>query len=160
MPRDPSNLQIDLAVRVRVLPLGPRRLANIARMVWRGESSHPAQISIALVGDRRMQQLTERYTGRRYNTDVLAFELSDRSEKPFVGQVVINGALARRRGDRTGTNPSAELALYLVHGLLHLLGYEDHTDRQAQQMHRRALAYLRRAKFRITPSLRDLTAVE
>lgn len=163
-------LEVAVAKFVRLMPLSERRLKGLARAVWQSEKAGPAQISIAIVGDRRMANLTAEYVGRRYRTDVLAFDLSDKTaistqrsaipnqKSTLLGEVVLNAALARERGATLGVDPAAELALYLVHGLLHLLGHDDKTPAQGQQMHRRAISHLRKARFKITPALSDLTA--
>ena len=151
--RKNNQTTIDVAQFVRTAPLSSRRLKKIAEAVWQDEAGGPAQISIVVVGDVRMANLTERYTGRRYRTDVLAFELSDPSDTEAICEVVINSALARESGRKRSIDPSAELALYLIHGLLHLRGHDDSSAEQRKQMHRRGLDHLRRAKFRITASL-------
>lgn len=152
MRKEPRTT-IDVAKFVRTAPLSSRRLGNIAKAVWQDEAGGPAQISIVVVGDVRMANLTERYVGRRYRTDVLAFELSDPSDEEAICEVVINSALARDSGKKRGIDPGAELALYLIHGLLHLRGYDDSSAEERKQMHRRGLDHLRRARFRITASL-------
>lgn len=148
-PAPSQTPQIEIAVRVRILPLGRPKIRRIVRMVWNREQGGPAQISIAVIGDRRMAKLTEQYVGRAYRTDVLAFELSDRDDEPFVGEVIVNSQLARQRAAELKIAPAAELALYLIHGLLHLLGHDDGADDDARKMHRRTAAYLKEAGFRI-----------
>jgi len=155
-PAPNETVRIETAVFVRNMPLAAGKIMRIGHTVWDGEGAGPAQVSVAVVGDRRMAKLTDRYVGRAYRTDVLAFELSDRTDDEFVGQVVINSQLARDRARRLKTDPGAELALYLIHGLLHLVGYDDRTGDGARRMHRLALTYLRETGFKITAGLLNL----
>jgi len=135
---------------VRTLPLSEGRIRRIARTVWEDEGGGAAQISIAVVGDRRMAKFTQRYTGRRYRTDVLAFDLTDPTDREQIGQIIVNCPLARERAAALNVGASAELALYLVHGLLHLTGWNDRRATEAHRMHRRSLRYLRELGFETT----------
>lgn len=97
-------------------------------------------LEIAILGDIRMARLNERWLGRDGPTDVIAFDLADPADKRsgrLVGQISVCGSLARRRAARRGDKPVAELMLYIVHGLLHLLGYDDSTQKLAARMHQR-----------------------
>lgn len=74
-------------------------------------------------------------------TDVLAFDLGCARRQGWLdGEIVLCADIARREAARRGgalAAARAELALYLVHGLLHLAGYDDHTPRGFQRMHQR-----------------------
>ena len=97
-----------------------------------------ATVGIVIVGDQQMQRLNRRFTGRRTATDCLSFDLSDCPDaagKP-VFEIVVNGQKAIREALRRGHRPQAELALYITHGLLHQLGFDDLTQVQARRMHR------------------------
>ncbi len=156
MPTTNPKVDIDVANFVRILPLTERSIRKITRTVWQGEKAPPAELSIAIVGDKRMADMTEQYTHRRYRTDVLAFELSDPTDRCLVAQIVLNSQLARHLARRLKIDPKAELALYLIHGLLHLTGYDDHNNNDALKMHRQALKYLKKAGFTVTPPLKNL----
>ena len=146
-PSPKNKLDLQIAVLVRKMPLAQASLRRIAEHVWQAEKGPAAQISLAVVGEKRMADLAQQYTGRRYRTDVLAFELSEPSETPFVGQVVVNAQRARLIAKRLSLNPQAELALYLIHGLLHLRGYDDHSETDAQKMHQRSKRHLQALNF-------------
>ena len=137
---------------VRRLPLSRARLAGIARRVWRSERLGGGDLSLAVVGTRRMQTLAQTYTGRGYKTDVLAFDLGAGPVRR-VAEVVVNAQLAREQARRLGADPAAELALYVVHGLLHLAGFDDHDPAEARRMHDRARRRLRQLGFRPPPAL-------
>lgn len=98
-------------------------------------------ISLAIVDDQAIMQLKEKYFGISATTDVVSFDLSDRFNQPprpeLDCEVVVNAQKALEVAEQRQTDLRAELNLYVVHGLLHQLGYDDHTEQQAQAMHQR-----------------------
>jgi len=96
-----------------------------------------AELSIALVGDRRMAELHEQFLGVAGPTDVLTFPLeADRRGRALSGEVVVCVPEARRRGAAEGTGLKQEVLLYALHGLLHLCGFDDRTRSGFAAMHR------------------------
>ncbi len=96
-----------------------------------------AELSIALVGDRRMTELHKQFLGIPGPTDVLTFPLEvDRRGRPLSGEVVVCVPEARRRGAAEGTGLKEEVLLYALHGLLHLCGFDDRTRSGFAAMHR------------------------
>lgn len=152
-----AAIELELAIQVRRMPLTSRRIHEIVHAVWTGERGDDIQLSVAVVGDCRMAGLAETYAGRRYRTDVFAFELTDEGEPIRSAQIVLNAALARDVAKRTGGAANGELAMYLIHGLLHLCGYDDHDDDEAHVMHRRGMEYLKLLGYRITAAMDELT---
>ena len=96
-----------------------------------------ASVGIAIVGDRSMRQLNRRFTGRRGSTDCLSFDLSEAGDCPDrkAVEIVVNADRALQEAGRRGHPVQAELALYVTHGLLHHLGFDDATPAQARRMH-------------------------
>ena len=95
-------------------------------------------LSIALVGDARMSQLHEQFLGIKGPTDVLTFELEhDPRGRVTAGEVVVCVPEARRQAKKRGIELRMELLLYALHGMLHLCGFDDRTDRGFRTMHRR-----------------------
>lgn len=95
------------------------------------------ELSLALVGDARMSQLHTQFMGIAGPTDVLTFPLDvDARGRTTSGEVIICVPEATRRARESGEKVERELLLYAVHGLLHLCGYDDRTDRDFRRMHR------------------------
>ena len=95
------------------------------------------ELSVALVGDRRMSDLHEQFLDIAGPTDVLTFPLDlDGRGRPVSGEVVVCVPEARRRAKEQAVAVERELLLYALHGLLHLCGYDDRTDRAFRHMHR------------------------
>ena len=94
------------------------------------------EFSLALVGDRRMARLHAQFMGIRGPTDVLTFELEhDRRGRVTAGEVVVCVPEARRQAKTRGIELRMELLLYALHGMLHLVGYDDRTERGYRAMH-------------------------
>ena len=95
--------------------------------------------------------INRKFLGRDQVTDVIAFPFGSHSVCPddrVIGEIVVSAERARRVAKRTGTPVRSELLLYVVHGMLHLLGMHDHTRAQAHRMHTQALHILARHGIR------------
>jgi probable rRNA maturation factor len=107
--------------------------------------SHLREVSFVFVGDRQMSLLHERHMAVSGPTDVLSFPLEfDSRGRSTSGEVYVCVPEARRRARQLGTLVQHELLLYALHGLLHLCGFDDRTDRQYHRMHRMEDLILRR----------------
>lgn len=95
------------------------------------------ELSLSLVGDRRMQQLNRHYRGRDRTTDVLAFAFGE-AEQPgpaLLGDVIISVETAIRQAADADEPLDRELVRLLVHGVLHLVGYDhERSEREARRM--------------------------
>ena len=95
------------------------------------------ELSIALVGDKRMADLHLEFMNIPGPTDVLTFPLDhDGRGRVTAGEVVVCVPEAKRRAAGHGVTVRQELLLYAVHGLLHLCGFDDRTARGFRRMHR------------------------
>jgi probable rRNA maturation factor len=99
-------------------------------------------LNIALVNDRMIARLNRQFHHTDGPTDVLSFDYGDG------GEVIVSVERAAAQARRYRTSPGRELALYVVHGILHLRGYDDRTARQRARMRaaeRRVLGQLEKA---------------
>jgi probable rRNA maturation factor len=105
------------------------------------QAGHPtAQLSLSLVGKTRMRRLNRKYRGRDYPTDVLAFPMESMGEQTeiFLGDVVICLPVAIGQASRFGNSADQEILRLLIHGTLHLLGYDhEQSPRDATRMQRK-----------------------
>ena len=99
------------------------------------------EVSIAFVGDAEIRKLNKKYRRLDKPTDILAFPGEDRGlfEKGgikggFLGELIIDYAQIKRQAKLYSDSIRDELIFILVHGLLHLLGHEDETERGKQEM--------------------------
>jgi len=112
------------------------RLRDAVAAVLSSEGVSRADVSIALIDDRRIEDLNRRYLDHDGPTDVISFPLSEPEEPELLGQLAISTETAAREADRLGVDPRDELLLYAVHGTLHLLGYDDQSDADRARMRR------------------------
>ncbi len=129
--------------RVRVRQSALRRLAERV-LVAVGEKQ--SELSIDLVADGRMRRLNRQYRKKDRTTDVLAFAMRESASpvSALLGDVVISVPTAQRQAKEGGRALSEELAWLLVHGVLHLCGYDhERSDAEARRMKRREQAVLR-----------------
>jgi len=87
-------------------------------------------MSVVFVGPRAMRRLNRSYRNRDYATDVLSFAYDGDSVdgRMLLGEIVIAPAVAAAQARRFHTNTETEIRRLLVHGILHLLGYDHETD--------------------------------
>jgi probable rRNA maturation factor len=120
------------------VPADPAKLRRLVRTVCRRFGVSHAVVSIGIVDDGEIAALNRKFLNHEGTTDCLSFDLSEatRPEEPRIFDLVVNGALALREAAQRGHSAESELALYIVHGLLHHLGFDDATAAQARAMHR------------------------
>lgn len=111
-------------------------MEQLVRDVCKQEDVHEATVAISIVDDERMIEAHQQYMQMDNTTDVLSFDLSDEFEPTPNFALIVNAAMAARQAAERGHSSRAELALYITHGLLHNLGYDDLDEEQALQMHR------------------------
>jgi probable rRNA maturation factor len=143
------SLIVDVSADGVKAPIAMHRVRDIASAVLRTERVKDALVSIALVSPRQIARINARHLGHAGPTDVISFALSQASAPsargPVVGDIYIAPEVARANADRFGGGVRQELARLVVHGTLHVLGYEhpDGDDRTASAMWRRQERLLR-----------------
>jgi probable rRNA maturation factor len=128
---------VSIADEQRRVRLPAAKLRRIARAVLAGEGAR-LDLSLAFVTDRAIRALNRRFLRHDRATDVLAFRLDD-----AFGEVVVSTDTAAREAKARGIGVEEELLRYVAHGVLHLLGYDDHTPPQRGRMWRRQERYVR-----------------
>ena len=97
--------------------------------------------SVCFVTDREMKRLNGTYRGKNQTTDVLSFPSEERTKPKglkravtalrgeFLGDIAISPTVARRNAKLFGRTAEEEIRILLVHGILHLMGYDHESDR-------------------------------
>jgi probable rRNA maturation factor len=133
----------DLQDHVR---LDKKIILQILRRVMKEEGRTAKSLSIVLTDNRHIRDLNREYLGHDNPTDVISFPLEDLEEPAGLplsaagginGEIIASAELAHHQAMATRGDPQAELLLYLVHGLLHLIGYDDLKPQDAKRMHER-----------------------
>jgi probable rRNA maturation factor len=136
-------IAVSVASPQEVVPLEYARLKDCARAVLTGEGVEEAKVSLAFVDDATIAGLNKRFLDHDGPTDVLTFPLSRPGAKKLEGEVVMGAEVAVREAAERGHDPNTELCLYVIHGVLHLCGYDDGTPKGAAAMRRKEREYLR-----------------
>ena len=126
--------------------IGPAELARLQRRaatLLRLTGQHRTELSLLLVDDRRMRELNHHYRGRDRTTNVLAFAMREAEDLPsgdqadLLGDVVLSLDTALSEAQSEGISREQRLTWLLIHGLLHLLGYDhEKSDDEAREMAR------------------------
>jgi probable rRNA maturation factor len=152
----PEGRRVLVANRQRKIVVDCKRLRGVADCVLESLGFEDAELSVLLVSNRRIAQLNRDYRGHDRPTDVLAFSQweggADGFNPAWLGDVVISAETAEEQAEREGAPLNHELDLLLVHGILHLIGY-DHTrgSEEAAEMRRKQRQLLRGIRKRISP---------
>lgn len=134
--------------RQRAARISPVRVGAFAEFALERLKLYGAHVSIVLVGERAMRVLNNRWRGKDTPTDVLSFSqregLGGALHPEVLGDIVICIPVARRQAQEAGHCLAAEIDRLVVHGLLHLVGFEHEDDQiAARAMRRREDAILR-----------------
>jgi probable rRNA maturation factor len=121
-------------------PVDVEGLVELARRTLLAEGLAEGELSLSFVDEAEIEDLHVRYLHEPGPTDVLSFPLDGEDERGVrvLGDVVIAPAVAARHNP---DDPAAELRLLVVHGVLHLLGYDHEEEEEKAQMWARQLAY-------------------
>jgi probable rRNA maturation factor len=118
-----------------------RRLTRLARSAaaaaLKTAGTDPARfdLSISLAGNNASARLNEKWRGRRAPTNVLSFPAPSRDGR-FLGDVILSSGVIRREAIEQGKSVHDHTAHLIVHGVLHLLGYDHYEARAARRMER------------------------
>jgi probable rRNA maturation factor len=149
-----SDYQIEISDQRDLQFIDHQFLKQAICRVLSEEGVKEARISVAIVGDSQIHDVNRQFLGHDYPTDVISFRLdtqtadepvldeeyssdSTHSSPTFDGELVVSFETAAREASSHGWSPEAEMLLYVVHGLLHLCGYDDLTDEARPVMRRR-----------------------
>ncbi|MHB1555897.1 MAG: rRNA maturation RNase YbeY [Isosphaeraceae bacterium] len=136
-------IEVEISDTQAHLRVVPEELAALARSVLLAEGRRRASISIALVDQAAIHTINREHLGHDWPTDVISFDLSEPGDVALTGELVVSAEMAATTAGDLGVEPGDELALYVVHGLLHLCGHEDVNELGTAAMRRREDELLR-----------------
>ena len=116
---------------------------NVARMILDDFGFDQSEISIAFVDDPTIRDLNKQYLNHDYETDVISFVL-EQSETALTGQLLVSTDTAEKMGQQIGVPMQHEVLLYVIHGMLHLVGFDDTDPESAEKMRAAEADYLSR----------------
>lgn len=144
------KILVEILNRQRKIKLSSKRLTTVARQIIRYlyqskklskfqfEKNQILTISILLIGKERMKEINFKYRGKKYVTDVLSFSYLEKvslSEEIYLGEILINPEKAKIQARQYGVSLWQEITRLLVHGVLHLFGYDHEVShKEARKM--------------------------
>jgi len=134
------------------MKVSPVLVMKLASAILSAVGEENSDMSVTLVGDQKMRRLNRQYRHKDRATDVLAFASRDarlpvnmRINTAPLGDVVISVPTAIRQARAANRSLQEEMAVLLIHGILHLCGYDHETnEREARRMRRRERILLER----------------
>jgi len=138
--RQDQGIVIQITKNFKDIDISGRKIRKLVKAVScrfgrHGPTDIKYEISIVIVDDYEIQQFNREFLNSKVSTDCISFDLSDDEEGPKVFDLIVNGEMAVRQANLRGHSSEAELALYITHGLLHNLGFDDSTKSRARKMH-------------------------
>lgn len=149
------TIRIKIANQQDVVPIDWAKFRQVGQTVLSGEGVAQAKVTLAFVDNATIHRLNKQFLNHDEPTDVLSFPLSGPGAKELEGDVVIGVEVAREQAAERGHEVTTELALYAIHGLLHLCGHDDQEDEARRAMRQRERHYLQRCGF---PDVTDAEA--
>lgn len=110
-------------------------LRAVVERVLQGEAAEVTYLGIVLSDRETVHELNRTYLAHDYPTDVLSFSLADEEDGAVDGEVYVDLDTAAERHAEFGASFEDEVFRYVVHGVLHLLGYDDATPEEKAAMH-------------------------
>jgi len=137
--------------------LSLEKIRRTAQVILDALDNPEAELSLLILDDRQIADLNREYLQREGPTNVIAFPMREGDDSqpptPLLGDVVISAQCAEREANEAGMNVSLRFAQLLVHGILHLFGYDHESgETQALEMDARSHELLNR----IGPQIDDL----
>lgn len=134
-----GGIEVDVVDRQRSMRVDAAWLGRVASRALLREGIGHAEIVIVLVGDRRIAALHEEWLGVPGPTDVITFDLAQGgpAREGLIGDIAVSTQTARRAARAVGWSARHEVAYCVVHGLLHLAGYDDHDATARREMRAR-----------------------
>lgn len=136
-------MEIDLSVLHEPFAIDGDRLVNVAGRILADHGIQNGALSIAVVDDETIHRMNVESLNHDYPTDVLSYLFESR-DGWLEGEIVVSSDTAKSRAAEFNMQPTDELTLYVIHGALHLVGFEDDNDEARLKMREMERRYLNR----------------
>jgi probable rRNA maturation factor len=144
---EPPEIEVEFSDTQAHLRVDHASLRELVGRALRLEGRNRASISIAIVDDDTIRRINRAHLGHDWPTDVITFPLSEQDEAILLGELVVSAEMACGFAREHSLDAAGELELYVVHGILHLCGYDDRDEAAAAAMRNRECAVLAAARI-------------
>lgn len=136
-------LEIVVTRQVKISGFTNKKIIELAKVILLKEGIKKALISVALLDDKDIHAANKKFLDHDEPTDVITFPL-DQAKNKLTGEILIGVGVARRHAKNARLLLEHELTLYLIHGLLHLCGFDDLNPMARKKMRKRERFHLSR----------------
>ena len=146
-------VEVEINVQQDAVAVDRRQLALAVQEVLTQEGARDAEISLAVVDNQTIHRLNRHYLRHDYPTDVLSFVLDHAPDGRLDGEIIVSLEMAAQQSAKLGWPVENELLLYVIHGALHLVGYDDQQAARRTEMRSKEQHYMTRlARAPFTPA--------
>ncbi len=149
-----ANIQINLRNQQTAIRLNLTSLKRLAKKILNSLGIRKADVTIVFVNRQTIQSLNKQFLKRSYATDVLAFDLREKASSSLCADIIISTDAVVVQSKKFKTTIAQELALYVIHGILHLVGYDDHSSLDIFRMRKKEIEVLGKLKNNINSIIR------
>jgi len=132
------------------VPVNSKKVVKTVQKVLSQEGiKKSGEITLSFVNDRKIKKLNLKYLGKNNPTDVIAFDITEpEAREKIFADIVISTDRAIYNAATFKTTPLFELYLYVIHGVLHILGYDDRNNKDKLIMRKREAELIKKCPYR------------
>ncbi len=147
-------MQIDIANLQNLYKINELDIKSVVKNVLKDESKE-VELSVVFVDDEKIKELNNSYLGEDSTTDVLSFSLDEPEfetdcDDKICGEIIVSVETAINTAEKLKSETESELFLYVVHGLLHLMGYDDKDKVASEVMHEKERLILAELGYKVS----------
>ena len=151
-----QNFTVEISDQQDGMVIDHEQIEQAITEVLLGESIATAEINVAIVDNAQIHETNRQFLNHDGATDVITFPWDE--PDGFGGDIMVSAETATDVSSEYGWSPMDELRLYVIHGVLHLAGYDDHTDGDRAEMRQRETKYLSAAGIDVSRRETDDTS--
>ncbi len=130
-------MKLEITNLQKLYRVNTKKIKNLVKNILKAEKKD-AELNIVFTDNKKIKEMNKTFLGHNYATDVLSFSYHEPACKgSIIGEIIISAEMALKLAKKHKYPVEGEIALYLAHGLLHLLGYNDKHKKDARKMHQR-----------------------
>jgi len=147
-PPHGPGLFLEILNEQEEIPIEEERIRNICEKILSDAGIVSGRLGVVIVDNEMVRNLNKDFLQHDYPTDVISFQVESEPESGYLeGEVVASAEMAQSRAPEFGWSVKEELILYIIHGLLHLVGFDDRTAEECKVIREKERYYLRHAGF-------------
>ncbi len=147
-PEYSSSLFLEIIDEQEVVAIEETRIRSVCEKILLDAGIVSGRIGIVIVDNETIHKLNADFLQHDYPTDVISFQVESELERGYLeGEVIASAEMAKDRAPEFAWSVKEELILYIIHGLLHLVGFDDLTDTDRKTIREKERYYLRYAGF-------------